>query len=314
MITLLLGTDIFEISSWVSGHFGEADVIKVNAPEKIPDTSELQGVSLFGEANNYWFINQYQNLSQEFLQVLLQSPNMVILSEDSIDRRQTKNKNFLALSPEQGLQVLEFDAPTSQNAAQWLVKHAQSLNITLDFKTAQYLSGCLLNPEDKNSKLSVYLAHQELLKIGSFADGQPITKEMIDQLVIHQTGIDIFKLLNMIAQKNIAEATQLIEAYYESTLENENSSSIRLVALLAEQWRNLLLIKDLIEQGKTDQEIMTVTGWKSGRVFILKKLSGNYSAAQIISALNKLSSLDKELKSSTLPSRVIVDMIISTIN
>ncbi len=45
----------------------------------------------------------------------------------------------------------------------------------------------------------------------------------------------------------------------------------------------------------------------------MKKLSNNFNTKQLVDALAKFYSLDKELKNSTLPPRIVIDMIVATI-
>ena len=56
---------------------------------------------------------------------------------------------------------------------------------------------------------------------------------------------------------------------------------------------------------------LTTTGWKSGRLFVMKKAALRFAPKKIMETLQKLSSLDEELKTSQTPPKVLLDLIIS---
>jgi len=53
------------------------------------------------------------------------------------------------------------------------------------------------------------------------------------------------------------------------------------------------------------------SGWKSGRVYIMKKIASRFSSAKILETMKKLEALDEELKTSQTPPRVLLDMIVA---
>ena len=65
--------------------------------------------------------------------------------------------------------------------------------------------------------------------------------------------------------------------------------------------------------GMPDDIILEKTEWKSGRLFVMKKLSAPFQEKALVSLLTKLEALDVELKSSSVPPKVLVDLIVSQI-
>ena len=308
MLTVLLGEDIFAKTEYLQALLTKLGQGSANyKPEdSLPKLTTLGGNDLFGVSKAYVFFNCLKNYELPELEAAHNSTAQIVFLEDSLDKRLTKSKKVLQISTNK-----EFPSPDNNSAAKWILDHAKKLEIKIESSATIELVQRLMG--DTKASLPVLACHNELLKLSSFANGDAITSDMVKELTPQDLNIDMFKLLDHIANHQKPQAVNLIQRYYESTSEDEKALTIRLVALLSDQLRNLLLTKQLQSQNMTEQEILNQTGWKSGRLFIMKKLSGSFKEPQLHSALTKLYSLDKELKSSTLPPRVIVDMIIAAL-
>jgi DNA polymerase III delta subunit len=130
-------------------------------------------------------------------------------------------------------------------------------------------------------------------------------------LVVPKVSVDPFALLDAIGSKNKSHALQMLGNFFDHSAGDEKAKAIQFSALLADQLRNVLLVIDAVDKRIPDETILDKTGWKSGRLYVMKKLSRSYNPAQIKLTLAKLESLDIELKTSTMPPHVVLDMIIS---
>jgi len=72
-----------------------------------------------------------------------------------------------------------------------------------------------------------------------------------------------------------------------------------------------LLVQDFLARRVPDQEILKQTAWKSGRLFVMKKLAGKFKPGQLISILDKLERLDIETKTTTTPGQTILQLILA---
>lgn len=308
MLTLLLGDDVYAKQAYLDQELSkiEGDLNKFQAGEDLPKLSSLGGASLFGGAGVYIFVDCLKNFELEDLELVAQNTVPIYFWESSLDKRLAKSKQLIKIA-----NVEEFSSPERDSAQAWILSHADRLGIKIQPSAAGELVNRLLGSTKTN--LPVMTAHQELLKLSSYAGEETISTAMVEELTPQDLSIDMFALLDFVGSKNKAQAIKLLQNYYESSSEDDKALTIRLVALLSDQFRSLLIAKDLGAQGLNDQQILQTTGWKSGRLFVMNKIGRNFSSAQLQSALTKLYSLDKELKTSTLPPRVIVDMIVAVI-
>jgi len=308
MLTLLLGDDVYAKQAYLDQELSkiEGDLNKFQAGEDMPKLSSLGGASLFGGAGVYLFVDCLKNYELEDLEIAAKNSVPIYFWESSLDKRLAKSKQLIKIA-----NVKEFSSPERDSAQAWILSHADRLGIKIQPSAAGGLGNRVLGSPKTN--LPVMTAHQELLKLSSYAGEETISTAMVEELTPQDLSIDMFALLDFVGSKNKAQAIKLLQNYYESSSEDDKALTIRLVALLSDQFRSLLIAKDLGAQGLNDQQILQTTGWKSGRLFVMNKIGRNFSSAQLQSALTKLYSLDKELKTSTLPPRVIVDMIVAVI-
>lgn len=308
MLTVLLGEDVYAKTQYLEDLLSKLgqEAAKYKEGDELPKLAGLGGNDLFGTSKAHVFYNNLKAYELPELEIASQSSAQIMFLENSLDKRLTKTKKILEIST-----VKDFSAPEINFAPRWIIDHAKNLDIKIQNPAATELAQRLIG--ETRSNLPVVAAHHELLKLASFANHAEISVEMVQELTPQDLNIDLFKLLDNIANHQKPQAMALLQRYYESTSEDEKALTIRLIALLSDQLRNLLLTKQLLAQKMPDQSILQQTGWKSGRLFIMKKLSASFKEAQLQSALTKFYSLDKELKSSTLPPRVIIDMIIAAL-
>ncbi len=308
MVTVLLGEDSFAKAQFLEqllAKIGQQQT-RYQDSDSMPNLASLGGNDLFGTSQTYVFSDCLKHYESEAIEQAAQSNVQIIFLEDSLDKRLNKTKKILQVAT-----VQEFPAPIAVGSSAWIINHAKSLKINIEPNAANELAIRLMG--DTKMTLPVVQCHHELLKLAAFTNGQPITIEVVQQLTPQDVSIDLFKLLDHIGNHQKSQAMHLLQRYYEASSEDEKALTIRLVALLSDQVRNLLLTKQMQTQRMSDPDILQQTGWKSGRLFIMKKLSAGFRESQLVSALNKFYNLDKELKSSTLPPRVIVDMIVAAL-
>lgn len=309
MIVILLGQDIIKKQKEIAARIPakEFEIVRISDISQLPNLASLSEPMLFGPARVYVLDGIYKDLDpEELLKFASDNHTKVILLEDNIDQRKTVNKNFLK---DKRVIVIDCPAPTGREAESWLTDQAKSLDIKIDKAAITGLAKALA--PDENATLSVTSAQNELQKLKSYAAGETVTVEMVHELVQPITAINIFDLLDAIGNQQKPRALQLLNNFFDASDSDEKAKTIQLTALLADQLRNILLVSDATAQKMLDSEILKLTGWKSGRLFIMKKLSRHFTSLKIKQSLIKLESLDIEVKSSTLPPHVVLDLIIA---
>lgn len=313
MITLLLGTDYLAKKKYISTEAKKlgAEINNYTDSSSLPAANELFEQQLFGGIKIVVLTNCWKNFDESFIEDLLRAGEsktaQLYIVEDSLDQRKKVNKEFVK---DKRVILIQMDAPVGiAQSTEWIKKFVKENNFTIEPDAAQALAHALLI--DEESTLDVLRAQSELAKLHTYAAQGPITKQAVTELTESATGVDVFELLNSIATKNKKLAAQMLTNYFETETTDEKGTAIKLVALLSDQFRSLLIALDANARNMPDAKVLELTGWKSGRLFIMKKLSRNFTSKQLQQALGKLENLDRELKTSSMPPHVILDLIIS---
>jgi DNA polymerase III delta subunit len=314
MIYLFLGSDDFSKRrrlQLLARGLG-AEVITLRAEDGPLDLAQLAEPMLFGGARLFVVENFSARLDPEIdLSKLAGSPHTIVLVEQSMDKRKKTTTQWLKYPD---ITVEEFNAPQGKDLQKWLLEQAGELGAQLQPAVADYLIAAIL-PPISGSRFAEPVADlnrldNELRKLTAYADGQAITKEMVDSLVARNTDVETWDIVNALADRNMKKAFVALEQFFaDDASADEKSKTIQLNSVLADQFRSILLAQDFLEQRAPDSSILERTGWKSGRLFIMKKLAGKFKTGQLISVLDKLERLDIELKSTTTPGQVILQLI-----
>lgn len=315
MITLLLGSDVLAKKQHISAaaKLRDSEVETFTDSNAIPKFERLFEQQLFGAPKLVVLEHVWKKLDlDELLEKVGENKSAALyIVEDSIDKRTTANKDFLK---DKRVTVVVLDSPVgTRESSDWIVKYANENKIKIEPSAAFALASALLLDED--ASLDVAHAQSELQKLKSYAASEvnsgAVTKEMVALLTETASGVDVFALLNAIATKNKRLALQMLETFFETETADEKANAIKVTALLSDQFRSLLIAIDSDNRRIPDEAILKMTGWKSGRLFIMKKLSRNFTAPKVQQALSKLDNLDKELKTGSMPPHVVLDLIIA---
>ena len=123
-------------------------------------------------------------------------------------------------------------------------------------------------------------------------DDKTIDKEDIDLLIIDNIDNVIYEFTNAVIEKNIQKVS-----YMYNNFKKENVSIDYLISSLANVFRQILIIKMLYNEGKSNFEIAKVIGKKE---FYVKKMLERiyvYSEEDIENLIIKLAKIDYEYKS-----------------
>jgi DNA polymerase III delta subunit len=319
MLSIFLGPDEFTKNMQLQtlADKQKAKVVFITQPESLA-LGELLGQDLFAAKKLFVLKEAVKLIDESSLLQLINSANTVILTEEKIDKRSSFNKSLLS---NKSVTVKHFALPHGQDLNKWLINRVNELGGKISAAGAEVLAINLGRDQAKETKFGgkvvdvqeVYTlldAENEIAKLLAYAAGAEISPQMVKDLVPAQKEADVFDLTNAIGENNRARAYELMEIFLQNeTAADEKGKIIQLNAILCEQFRNVAIVQDFSASAIPESQILEKTGWKSGRLFIIKKLAGKFSSKKVLEVLNKLSLLDEELKTSSTPPRVLLDLI-----
>lgn len=304
MVYLLYGTEDFEIEEEIKKLSKGIDEMNISKYDLNNDMLSLaledaKTMSLFGDkklvivdnANMFTgSTSKDSELIEEYLNHINENTTLVlIVHNDKLDTR----KKITKLIKKVG-KVQEFnDELDTTSLVRRLFK-----DYNIDYKTIQ-----LFIDRVGNNPLII---QSEINKIKIYKDNDKnITEEDILNLTAKLIEIDIFKLIDYIVRKNKEKA---LELYYEMLKMNEEP--IKIVVILANQFRIMYQSKELLKKGYSEKDIASTLKIHPYRVKLAIQNSRNYTSDILLKNLNALADIDIGIKTGTINKDLALELFI----
>lgn len=304
MVYLLYGTEDFEIEEEIKKLSKDIDEMNISKYDLNNDMLSLaledaKTISLFGDkklvivdnANMFTgSTSKDSELIEEYLNHINENTTLVlIVHNDKLDTR----KKITKLIKKVG-KVQEFnDELDTTSLVRRLFK-----DYNIDYKTIQlFIDRVGSNP---------LIIQSEINKIKIYKDNDKnITEEDILNLTAKLIEIDIFKLIDYIVRKNKEKA---LELYYEMLKMNEEP--IKIVVILANQFRIMYQSKELLKKGYSEKDIASTLKIHPYRVKLAIQNSRNYTSDILLKNLNDLADIDIGIKTGTINKDLALELFI----
>jgi DNA polymerase III delta subunit len=318
MLYLLLGPDDYSKKQYITelATALKATVARYGEGETVPSLGELTEPSLFSQSKIFVIDSGISKLDlAENVDRIITGVHHVVCVETKLDKRKAASQ---ALIKDKRITVKEFPIPQGNDLVAWIKNEVTTLGAKIDptaIETLLEIWGASAAPRKGSfipvePQYSLWQVHQELTKLATYAAGDMITQEMVEALVPQSHETEVWDIINAIAEKDKkAVWDELAKFFYQSDGSDEKGKIIQLNALLADQFRSIAMVQDWGNRGVSETDILHQTGWKSGRLFVMKKIASRFTPKIVMAMLSRLESLDKELKSTSTPPRVLLDMI-----
>lgn len=203
-----------------------------------------------------------------------------------------------------------------------LVKEIKKIGTVKEFNKKNDLTDILKNMfEDYNVSIqdirfmidrcgnNLDILSQEVNKIKIYKDtDKNITKEDIINLTSKNIDIDIFGFVDTIVNKNKNKA---LEIYKEMLINGEEP--IKILVILANQFRIIYQAKELYKQGYSGNDIATMIGIHPYRIKLALEKARDYNSDTLLKYLEKLADLDYDIKVGNIESLLGLEMFILSI-
>lgn len=153
---------------------------------------------------------------------------------------------------------------------------------------------------------SLELIYQEVEKLKIYKiDDKFITNKDIEDIVVENINIDIFKFVDDIINKNKKDA---IKTYKE--LIKLNEEPIKIVALLASKFRLMYQANKLAKKGYTEESISELLGVHKYPVHLAIVAGYKYNSQILLKYLNDLADLDIGIKTGEKDKELALELFI----
>lgn len=263
--------------------------------------NEIQSVSMFNEKKLLVLNNVFSN--RTFKEDFLKNSKRFINSGDIIlfyeQGEISATEKLLQFFKKHG-KSQEFKPLEGQKLKNWIKKEFRKYGAGVDSETEEKLINLIGN--------DLWRFSNEIKKLATFKKGKKIETKDIELLVRPKIEVDIFKTVDAIALKNKRQALFLIHKHLE-----KGDSPLYLLSMINFQFRNLLIIKDLIEKNKTYNTILSISKLHP---FIVKKSyfqAKRFTIQELKKIYQRIFKVDLDIKTGRLDPQTALDLLITEI-
>ncbi|WP_240416925.1 DNA polymerase III subunit delta [Paenibacillus periandrae] len=135
--------------------------------------------------------------------------------------------------------------------------------------------------------------------------GGTITSDILEQLVTRSIEQNIFLLIEHIVQLKLDKAFTML-----AELLRRKEEPIKIMALIARQFRIMYQVKDLQQQGYSQQQIASQISLHPYAVKIAAGQSNRFEVSQLLHILDQLSDLDYQMKSGKIDKAIGLELFL----
>ncbi|MFH1841171.1 MAG: DNA polymerase III subunit delta [Candidatus Nealsonbacteria bacterium] len=311
MIIFLYGQDTYRLrrkTKEIVGHYEKTHKSGINLKHfegKKFDfndfKNELQITSMFKEKKLVILEDVFSN--QEFKESFLEYSKKFIKSDNIIlfyEINKISQKDPLFVFLKKNAKVQEFKPLEGQSLNIWLKKELKDRQIKIESKALEKIIEYAGN--------NLWQVFNEVEKLANFKKGESVEAKDVELLVKPKVEIDIFKTIDAIASKNKKEALSLIQKHL-----SRGDSCLYLLYMINYQFRNLLIVKDLLEKNISYFSASKASGLHP---FVFKKSclqAERFTIQDLKKIYQKIFQIDFDVKTGKIDPQTALDLLITEV-
>lgn len=311
MLYFLYGEDSYRskekleeiISGYKEKHKSGLNLLYIDTKEK--DFSDFYNnfkiTSMFDEKKliilkNVFGNAKFQEELLENLKNIEEKKDIVVVYEDTAADKRTKL--FRELEKKVKSQEFNFLQPAMKK--KWVLSKFEKNKTKADQGAVDLLADFIKN--------DLWQMANEINKLSNYKMGSVVKRE--DVLLCVKPGIesDIFKTIDALASKNKKQALNLLHKHLD-----EGEAPLYLLSMIAYQFKNLLILKELIEKGLPYQAIIKKSGLHP---FVVQKTyyaCSQFSLPELKKIYQKVFQVDSDIKTGKIDAETSLDLLVSEI-
>lgn len=216
---------------------------------------------------------------------------VVVYESGAADQR---TKIFKSLQKTAKCQEFKFLSPSMLK--KWVAEEFLKNGAKIDFNAENLLLGFVGN--------NLWRMQNEIKKLSDYKRGGVVAMQDVEELVRPNIENDIFKTIDALASKNKKQALAFLHKHIDA-----GDNPLYLLSMVAYQFRNLLIIKEIMEKGGS------VEGCGL-HPFVIKKssyLCRQFSFDELKKIYLKIFQADSDIKTGKIDPELALDMLVSEI-
>jgi len=259
---------------------------------------EIKQTSIFKEKKLTVLFGIFSNT--EFKKRFLEEKKFWLKTEDILlfyTTEQISEKDALLPFLKKHAKGQEFQPLEGQKLKNWVKKEFENLGAKIGERALEKIIDFVGN--------NLWQMENEIKKLVSYKEKEIIEEKDVEILVKPKIDSDIFETINAIATKNKKRALQLLKNHLE-----KGDSPLYLLSMINFQFRNLLIVKDLLER---NQSPYVKTGLHPYVVQKSLGLSRKFDISELKKIYQKIFQIDLNIKTGKIEPETALDLLISEI-
>jgi len=258
-------------------------------------------ISMFDEKKLIILKNAFsdKDFQEDFLEDFKNLKNakdiIVIYEKDKVDER---SKLFKVLKKEAKCQ--EFDLLQGAMLKKWIEQEFEKYGAKISLDAENLLLEFAGN--------DLWKLGSEIKKLSDYKGSTLIKREDIELHVRPKIENDIFKTIDSLASNNKKQALDFLHKHLEG-----GDSPLYLLSMISYQFKNLLIIRELVDQQRPYADIVKSSGLHP---FVVKKIyymCGQFPMAQLKKIYQKIFQVDSDIKIGKIEPETALDLLVSEI-
>lgn len=211
-----------------------------------------------------------------------------------------KQKKLVKAIEKKGV-LLELNTPKGQELISWVKEEAGALGLALEPQACEYLI--------MNAGYSMRVLRSELEKLALYAgSNNKVTLETAQELVAKSSEANIFTLVDSIGRKE--GETALTELHHLIT---SGEPPVRILFMIARQFRLLLQAKDMKRKGCTERQITAALSLPAFVTVKILKQANNFNFSELEDCLQQMLECDLAMKTGSPPRQTLEDLVLKLV-
>jgi DNA polymerase-3 subunit delta len=197
--------------------------------------------------------------------------------------------------------VRSFQLPEGRNLERWIRTRVKASGGRISTHATQVLA--------ENVGSDLHTLDNEIEKLVLYKDGQQIEADDVSLLCSQVAEASIFKLVDALGNRNGREAASQLQIKF-----NEGADPYYLFAMIVRQYRLLIQVKELADEGSLPNEIaksLSIHNYVSGKLF---QQSQNYTMPQLEQIYGRLLEVDVDLKTGHTDITTALNLIVAGVS
>lgn len=226
-----------------------------------------------------------------------ESAVLVLMEEDVAAGQAARKLQEMARTGQ--AQILTAEKVKKNDLPNWIRARAQMRNVKLDGPAVMDLAEFV---GDELRQLD-----QELIKLGDYAAGRTVTREDVRMLVPATRAASVFDLVDALGSGNGPLASRLMT----HALDVDGEPPLRMLAMIARHYRQLIQLKAMQAQGAKQQDIARALGIFEWKMNALVNQANRHSFGRLEGAMEKILAADETIKTGHMSDREAMDVLLA---